>query len=219
MIADVLHPDSISTLRALTLSLRVSDCVQKEHQPKLGLMISTSILRPHGIKKGDHLTQTSPTAVESSAGGKLSADKESTKLHPVSPGLTFSWGAIMGFPALGVDLLSDSDSLRAAATLYASCIAWTISYNMIYTYMDIKDDPNVGIKSIALTHEHNTKAVLIRLSIVQIGLLVTAGYFSSVGSVFFVNNYDGAVTTLITMIYRVRLKEVRSCWWWFKNDY
>lgn len=132
-------------------------------------------------------------------------------------GLTFSWGAIMGFPALGVDLLSDSDSLAAAAALYASCIAWTVSYDMIYAYMDIKDDANAGIKSIALAHEHNTKAVLTGLSILQIGLLATAGYFSGAGPVFFVGSCGGAAATLATMIYRVRLKEVRNCWWWFKN--
>ncbi|KAF7513353.1 hypothetical protein GJ744_009774 [Endocarpon pusillum] len=132
-------------------------------------------------------------------------------------GLTFSWGAIMGFPALGVDLLSDCDSLAAAAALYASCVAWTVSYDMIYAYMDIKDDANAGIKSIALAHEHNTKAVLTGLSIVQIGLLATAGYFSGAGPVFFVGSCGGAGATLATMIYRVRLKEVGSCWWWFKN--
>ena len=132
-------------------------------------------------------------------------------------GLTFSWGAIMGFPALGVDLLSDSDSLAAAAALYASCIAWTVNYDMIYAYMDIKDDVNAGIKSIALAHEHNTKAILTGLSIVQIGLLATAGYFSGAGPVFFVGSCGGAIATLATMIYRVRLKEVRNCWWWFKN--
>lgn len=132
-------------------------------------------------------------------------------------GLTFSWGAIMGFPALGVGLLSNIDTLAAAAALYASCVAWTVSYDMIYAHMDIKDDVNAGIKSIALAHEHNTKAVLTGLSIVQIGLLATAGYFSGAGPVFFIGSCGGAAASLATMIYRVRLKEVRNCWWWFKN--
>src|SRR6185437_1891928 len=37
-------------------------------------------------------------------------------------GLTFSWGAIMGFPALGVDLLANNDALLAAGALYSSCV-------------------------------------------------------------------------------------------------
>lgn len=131
-------------------------------------------------------------------------------------GLTFSWGAMMGFPALGVDLLLDTNALAAAAALYASCVAWTVNYDMIYAHMDIKDDVNAGIKSIALTHAHNTKAVLSGLSVAQIGLLATAGYLSAAGPVFFIGSCGGAATALATMIYRVRLKEVQNCWWWFK---
>ena len=132
-------------------------------------------------------------------------------------GLTFSWGAIMGFPALGIDLMSDTNAMAAATALYASCIAWTVNYDMIYAHMDIKDDANAGIKSIALRHAHNTKAVLSGLSILQIGLLATAGYFSGAGPIFFIGSCGGAVVTLATMIYRVRLKEVKDCWWWFRN--
>jgi 4-hydroxybenzoate polyprenyltransferase len=131
-------------------------------------------------------------------------------------GLTFSWGAMMGFPALGIDLLRDSDALAAAVALYASCVAWTVNYDMIYAHMDIKDDVNAGIKSIALAHEHNTKAVLSGLSVVQIVLLATAGYFAGAGPLFFLGSCGGAAATLATMIYRVRLKEVQNCWWWFK---
>ncbi|KAK5094697.1 Para-hydroxybenzoate--polyprenyltransferase, mitochondrial precursor (PHB:polyprenyltransferase) [Exophiala xenobiotica] len=93
-------------------------------------------------------------------------------------GLTFTWGAWMGFPALGVDLLSNTDAAISAACLYASCWAWTMNYDMIYAHMDIKDDLKAGIKSIALAHEHNTKAVLSVLTVAQVGLLAAAGYFS-----------------------------------------
>ena len=131
-------------------------------------------------------------------------------------GLTFSWGAMMGFPALGVDLLADSSALAAAAALYASCVAWTVSYDMIYAHMDIKDDVNAGIKSIALAHQHNTKAILSGLSVVQIGLLAAAGHLSGAGPVFFIGSCGGAAATLATMIFRVRLDKVQNCWWWFR---
>ncbi|KAK6368654.1 Para-hydroxybenzoate--polyprenyltransferase, mitochondrial precursor (PHB:polyprenyltransferase) [Lithohypha guttulata] len=82
-------------------------------------------------------------------------------------GLTFTWGAWMGFSALGIDLLSNTDALASAALLYGSCWAWTMNYDMIYAHMDIKDDVKAGIKSIALAHEHNTKAVLSGLTFMQ----------------------------------------------------
>ncbi|KAI2624610.1 para-hydroxybenzoate-polyprenyltransferase [Hypomontagnella submonticulosa] len=132
-------------------------------------------------------------------------------------GLTFSWGAIMGFPALGVDLLSNSSALNAAALLYASNVSWTVLYDMIYAHMDIKDDAKAGIKSIALKHDADTKKILTALAAVQIGLLGAAGVAAGAGPAFFVGSCGGAALTLGWMIKRVNLKSVKDCWWWFVN--
>ncbi|KAJ4357661.1 Para-hydroxybenzoate--polyprenyltransferase, mitochondrial precursor (PHB:polyprenyltransferase) [Didymosphaeria variabile] len=132
-------------------------------------------------------------------------------------GLTFSWGAMMGFPALGVDLLSNTVALTAAACLYASNVAWTVLYDMIYAHMDIKDDAKAGIKSIALKHEKETKAVLTGLAAVQLGLLAATGVAAGMGPVFFTGACGSAAATLGTMIWRVQLQDVKNCWWWFKN--
>lgn len=132
-------------------------------------------------------------------------------------GLAFSWGAIMGFPALGVDLLANHDALLAAGALYSSCVAWTVLYDMIYAHMDIKDDVAAGIKSIALRHEHNTKAVLTGLALTQVSLLGAAGFAAGCGPVFFVGSCGSAILSLGLMIWKVQLKNVNNCWWWFKN--
>jgi 4-hydroxybenzoate polyprenyltransferase len=132
-------------------------------------------------------------------------------------GLTFSWGAMLGFPALGIDLLSNSAALTAAGCLYASNVAWTVLYDMIYAHMDIKDDVKAGIKSIALKHEKETKMVLSGLAVVQLGLLSATGVATGLGPVFFVGSVGGAALTLGAMIRQVKLKEVKNCWWWFVN--
>lgn len=132
-------------------------------------------------------------------------------------GLTFSWGAMMGFPALGIDLLSSQSALIAASCLYASNVAWTVLYDMIYAHMDIKDDVKAGIKSIALKHEKETKVVLSGLAVVQLGLLAASGIAAGMGPIFFVGSCGGAALTLGLMIRRVKLKEVKNCWWWFVN--
>lgn len=132
-------------------------------------------------------------------------------------GLTFSWGAIMGFPALGVDLLQNTAALTAAGFLYTSNIAWTVLYDMIYAHMDIKDDANAGIKSIALRHDTQTKQILSGLAVTQVGLLAAAGVAVGAGPVFFIGSCGGAAVTLAVMIRRVNLKSVKDCWWWFVN--
>ncbi|KAI0101901.1 4-hydroxybenzoate polyprenyl transferase family protein [Nemania sp. FL0031] len=134
-------------------------------------------------------------------------------------GLTFSWGAMMGFPALGVDLLAaDAGAIRtAAALLYTSNVAWTVLYDMIYAHMDIRDDAKAGIKSIALKHDAETKKVLTGLAVVQIGLLAGAGIATGAGPAFFIGSCGGAALTLGYMIKKVNLKSVKDCWWWFVN--
>ncbi|KAI1438594.1 4-hydroxybenzoate polyprenyl transferase family protein [Xylaria sp. CBS 124048] len=134
-------------------------------------------------------------------------------------GLTFSWGALMGFPALGVDLLAaDAGNLRAAVgLLYASNVSWTVLYDMIYAHMDIRDDVKAGIKSIALKHDADSKKVLTGLAVAQIGLLAGAGAAVGAGPAFFIGSCGGAALTLGYMIKRVNLKSVKDCWWWFVN--
>ena len=132
-------------------------------------------------------------------------------------GLTFSWGAIMGFPALGIDLLSNTQALISAGALYASCVAWTIVYDMIYAYQDIQDDAKAGIKSIALAQQSNAKAFLSAVAALQVSLLACAGFATGAGPVFYVGACGGAAGTLGYMIRKVNLASVKDCWAWFRR--
>lgn len=132
-------------------------------------------------------------------------------------GLTFSWGAFMGFPALGIDMLASTPALLSAACLYASCVAWTLVYDMIYAFQDIRDDAKAGIKSIALAQETNAKAFLAAMSTVQVALLAGAGAAISAGPLYYLGTCGGAAVTLGYMIRKVNLKSVHNCWAWFKK--
>jgi 4-hydroxybenzoate polyprenyltransferase len=69
-------------------------------------------------------------------------------------GLAFSWGALMGWPAL----LGRLD--MPALLLYAGSIFWVIGYDTIYAHQDRGDDALVGIKSTALLFATRTKPML-----------------------------------------------------------
>jgi 4-hydroxybenzoate polyprenyltransferase len=131
-------------------------------------------------------------------------------------GLTFSWGAIMGYPAMGIDLLSDVNALYSAACLYLSCIAWTVNYDMVYAHMDIKDDAKAGIKSIARAHEKNTKTVLGGLTAAQAILLAGTAHFA--GAAWYMSllcTYAVPANSFILMR-DLDLKNVGSCMEYFK---
>lgn len=147
------------------------------------------------------------------------AMKRVTNYPQVVLGTAFSWGALMGFPALGMDLFApgNTDALLAASSLYASCVVWTVIYDMIYAHMDVKDDVKAGIKSIVLEHEQHSKKIMTGLSVAQIALLAGAGVAAHSGPIFFIGGCGSAAVSLWTMIYRAQLKDARNCWWWFKN--
>ncbi|RCI14249.1 hypothetical protein L249_5999 [Ophiocordyceps polyrhachis-furcata BCC 54312] len=130
-------------------------------------------------------------------------------------GLTFSWGAILGFPALGLDLIENGAAVTAASCLYASNVAWTVLYDIIYAHMDKYDDAQAGIKSIALKHGAESKKILAGLAMAQVSLLAASGLASGAGPVFFIGSCGGALLSLAVMIHRVNLRSVQNCWWWF----
>ena len=69
-------------------------------------------------------------------------------------GLAFSWGALMGWPALLGRL--DIPPLL----LYAGAIFWVIGYDTIYAHQDREDDALIGIKSTALLFGTRTRPAL-----------------------------------------------------------
>jgi 4-hydroxybenzoate polyprenyltransferase len=58
-------------------------------------------------------------------------------------GLVFSWGALVGWPAV------TSSFDRPPLLLWGGSIAWVIGYDTLYAIQDIEDDALVGVKSSA----------------------------------------------------------------------
>jgi 4-hydroxybenzoate polyprenyltransferase len=71
-------------------------------------------------------------------------------------GLVFSWGALVGWPAVRGELGA------TAAILWAGSIFWVIGYDTIYALQDREDDALVGVKSSALAlGRHARKGIAI----------------------------------------------------------
>lgn len=83
-------------------------------------------------------------------------------------GLTFNWGALVGFAAV-------SGSLPPAAlALYAAGLFWTLGYDTIYALQDVEDDALAGIKSSARRLGGNVRAGVAVFYAVTILLLAAA---------------------------------------------
>jgi 4-hydroxybenzoate polyprenyltransferase len=90
-------------------------------------------------------------------------------------GLTFNWGALMGWAAM-------TNGLGAPAlALYAGGIAWTLHYDTIYAHQDKEDDALVGVKSTALKFGARTRPWLVGFSIAAVVLFGSAMALADLG--------------------------------------
>nr|XP_051210714.1 4-hydroxybenzoate polyprenyltransferase, mitochondrial-like isoform X1 [Lolium perenne]XP_051210720.1 4-hydroxybenzoate polyprenyltransferase, mitochondrial-like isoform X1 [Lolium perenne] len=86
-------------------------------------------------------------------------------------GLTFNWGALLGWAAI-------KGSLDPAVILplYTAGICWTLVYDTIYAHQDKEDDLKVGVKSTALRFGDLTKQWISAFGAASIGSLALSGY-------------------------------------------
>ncbi|XP_006885388.1 PREDICTED: 4-hydroxybenzoate polyprenyltransferase, mitochondrial [Elephantulus edwardii] len=121
-------------------------------------------------------------------------------------GLTFNWGALLGWSAI-----KGSCDPSVCLPLYFSGIMWTLIYDTIYAHQDKRDDALIGLKSTALRFGENTKQWLSGFSAAMVGALglvgancdQTAPYYAAVAAVG---------THLAYQIYTLDIHRPEDCW-------
>jgi 4-hydroxybenzoate polyprenyltransferase len=92
-------------------------------------------------------------------------------------GLTFNWGALMGFAAYSGAVKPE------ALMLYASGVFWTLGYDTIYALQDVEDDALVGVKSTARRLGASAPQAVTLFYAVSIALAFSAGVTARLGVV------------------------------------
>ncbi len=83
-------------------------------------------------------------------------------------GLTFNWGALVGWSAVTGGLAP------TALLIYAAGLFWTLGYDTIYAHQDKEDDARIGVKSTALRLGAASKAWIAGFYLAMAGLLAAA---------------------------------------------
>lgn len=119
----------------------------------------------------------------------------------------FTWGALLGYPAMGLMNWS------AMIPLYLGSYLWCMTYDTIYAHQDKKFDIKAGIKSTALAWGDKTKAICTTMSVAQFSLYLMAGINSGL---LMGPGFLGGLTLfayrVFTMIKRVDLNDPKDCW-------
>jgi 4-hydroxybenzoate polyprenyltransferase len=94
-------------------------------------------------------------------------------------GITFNWGALVGWTAVTGELG------WPATVLYLAGFCWTLGYDTIYAHQDKEDDALIGVKSSALKLGERTKPYLVLFYAAALALLAVAGWLAGLGAAFY----------------------------------
>jgi len=126
-------------------------------------------------------------------------------------GLTFNWGALMGWASVHGELTA------APVVLYATGFFWTLGYDTIYAHQDKEDDALIGVKSTALKFGSQTKLWLVGfygLTVIGLGL---CGHLSNLSWPYYGALALGA-THLLWQIKTLNSDAPKNCLQRFKSN-
>jgi len=131
--------------------------------------------------------------------------KRYTRFPQFVLGLTFNWGALMGWAAVHGSL-----DIGAVLPLYASGVAWTMVYDTLYAHQDKLDDAKIGIHSTALTFGKLTKPILQGFAAAAYTGWIIAGYHVGYESPLCYLGLTGAYSHLAWQIQSADLDDPQS---------
>tara|TARA_B100001121_G_scaffold310548_1_gene342391 strand:- start:7418 stop:8293 length:876 start_codon:yes stop_codon:yes gene_type:complete len=94
-------------------------------------------------------------------------------------GLTFNYGLLLGWIAI-----KNSISV-APLVFYFGAIFWTLGYDTIYGYQDIKDDEIIGVKSTSIKFKNSPKTFISSCYFLFFVCLILVGYFMKFNNLYY----------------------------------
>ncbi|MDE8342563.1 MAG: 4-hydroxybenzoate octaprenyltransferase [Acidocella sp.] len=126
-------------------------------------------------------------------------------------GLTFSWGAPMGYAA-GAGRLAP-----AAWALYAAAFFWILGYDTIYAHQDREDDALAGIRSTARRFAHASQRFVGICYAAMLGCLLLAGWQAELSGAFLLF-LSAAAALLARQVVLLDINDPARCLSLFKSN-
>ena len=95
-------------------------------------------------------------------------------------GITFNYGIILGWTSINPEI--DIKPL----IFYLGAIFWTLGYDTIYGFQDIKDDEIIGVKSTSILFKNNSKMFLNIVFFLFVVFYLTMGFLMKFNLAFFI---------------------------------
>ncbi len=127
-------------------------------------------------------------------------------------GITFNYGLILGWTSIVGEINI------APIIFYLGAIFWTLAYDTIYGFQDIRDDEIIGIKSTSIKFKNNPKLFLIICYLIFMISLITVGFFMKFNIIFYFSIFVTAIHLFLYQIYNFDYKDTKNCLKTFKSN-
>ena len=127
-------------------------------------------------------------------------------------GITFNYGLILGWTSVIGEISI------APIILYLGAIFWTLGYDTIYGFQDIKDDEIIGVKSTSIKFKNNPKKfLLICYSILILSILIT-GLLMNFNLLFFISLIMPILYLFLYQIQKFNSEDKENCLRIFRSN-
>ena len=127
-------------------------------------------------------------------------------------GITFNYGLILGW-------VSIKNSLDIAPIIfYTGAIFWTLGYDTIYGFQDIKDDEIIGIKSTSIKFKKNPITFLTICYSIFIFFTLMAGILMKLNNLFFIISILPFLHLLVYQVKNIKINDTSNCLKLFKSN-
>jgi len=127
-------------------------------------------------------------------------------------GITFNYGLVLGWTAI------QGEINVVAIIFYFGAIFWTLGYDTMYGFQDIKDDEIIGIKSTSIKFKKKPKLFLIMCYLVYIVSLILVGLFMKLNTAFYFFILIPIAHLFFYQIYIFNYKNPKNCLKVFKSN-
>ena len=127
-------------------------------------------------------------------------------------GITFNYGLILGWTSINNDLSA------IAIVLYIGAIFWTLGYDTIYGFQDIKDDEIIGIKSTSIKFKNNPTMFLFLCYSTLFIILIILGVLMNFNNFYFLSLVIPFIHLFFFQIKNLKIDTPVSCLKIFKSN-
>ena len=127
-------------------------------------------------------------------------------------GITFNYGLILGWTSINEEIN------LIPILFYFGAIFWTLGYDTIYGYQDIKDDEIIGLKSTSIKFKSNPIVFLITCHLIFYLIILSMGFLMNLNNLFFFFLAIIFLQIFYSQLKMLKIDDAKNCLKIFKSN-